>query len=510
MTITSLNTGKIIGYSTENDTGYLLESTNDTKIFCTLKPEMAVQEIEKMIICDKQRLVFVINENDVYNSLDEIIEMIHNFGFEVAFRISFCSFPGLITIKRWNPSFIILDRSVVSHMKDNIDFVHKVNSVVIFGRELNYTVIAEGIDSKKELQDVIDIGIPYGSGIIFYSDRSGTKCADNVVKVLEEVQKQKEQQNISMIKNVGAICQKCKEMLPDEKATTAYELFKKDKESSVICIVDEDNNFNGILTKTELMQIFSGRYGFNLHRNDTVMKLVNKTPLIVYRTFSIENVSHLAMERDISELYDPVVVIDQDKYYGIVTVKDLLSTAVYIEVERANDTNPLTALPGNRAIEHRIQQLIGEESYFAILYLDLDNFKAFNDAYGFSKGDCMIEMLAEVIKWVYGSETFLGHVGGDDFVIITRRSDVREQAERIIEEFKKNVVSLYNNTDLERGYIVAKNRKGVTEHFPIASVSIAVVTNQSGRYEQLMELMEKVVKAKKKAKQIEGNSIYVI
>ena len=171
MTITSLNTGKIIGYSTENDTGYLLESTNDTKIFCTLKPEMAAQEIEKMIICDKQRLVFVINENDVYNSLDEIIEMIHNFGFEVAFRISFCSFPGLITIKRWNPSFIILDRSVVNHMKDNIDFVHKVNSVVIFGRELNYTVIAEGIDSKKELQDVIDIGIPDGSGIIFYSDR---------------------------------------------------------------------------------------------------------------------------------------------------------------------------------------------------------------------------------------------------------------------------------------------------------------------------------------------------
>ena len=231
---------------------------------------------------------------------------------------------------------------------------------------------------------------------------------------------------------------------------------------------------------------------------NTVMELANIKALTVYATFSIENVARLAMERSMNEIYDPVVVIKQGKYYGIVTVKDLLLATVSIEVEKANEANPLTSLPGNKVINQKIHQLIGEQDFFAIIYLDLDNFKAFNDAYGFSSGDRMIEILADIMKKVCGESSFLGHIGGDDFVIITRQSNVKELAEVIISDFKEEIRELYNETDWERGYIISQNRKGVMEQFPIAAISIAIITNQSNQYNCMKELTKQIVAAKKK------------
>ena len=123
------------------------------------------------------------------------------------------------------------------------------------------------------------------------------------------------------------------------------------------------------------------------------------------------------------------MVLDRDRYFGVVTIKDLLEATIFIAVERAADSNPLTSLPGNRTIDQKIHELIGSKEYFAIMYLDLDNFKAYNDAYGFSNGDRMIVALAEAIKNVYKDDSFLGHVGGDDFVIITRTPDIQERAD---------------------------------------------------------------------------------
>ena len=144
------------------------------------------------------------------------------------------------------------------------------------------------------------------------------------------------------------------------------------------------------------------------------------------------------------------------------------------------------------------------------MYIDLDNFKAFNDAYGFPNGDRMIETVANAMHKVFGAMSFLGHVGGDDFVIITDRLDVKEGAEQIIAEFNRDIRELYNNEDWERGYIVAKSRKGMIEEFPIASLSIAIITNQINKYNRMMELTEQIVTAKKKAKDADGNSIVVL
>ncbi|MDO5403272.1 MAG: GGDEF domain-containing protein, partial [Eubacteriales bacterium] len=292
--------------------------------------------------------------------------------------------------------------------------------------------------------------------------------------------------------------------------TVAYDYFENNREQTEISIVDNEGKFLGLMTRNNVMHAFGGRYGFTLHQRHCVIDLAKQETLVVHRDFTIENVSRLAMERKANELYDAVVVLDHGRYFGIVTIKDLLEATISIAIERATDSNPLTSLPGNRTIDQKIHELIGSKEYFAIMYLDLDNFKAYNDTYGFPNGDRMIVALAEAIKKVYKVDSFLGHVGGDDFVIITKTPDIQERAERIITFFKKQLKSLYNEADWERGYITSKNRAGAVENFPIASVSIAVVTNQNYFYNQMALLNNQIVRAKKKAKHIEGNSICVM
>lgn len=480
--IVSLETGTICGCFIENTFDLLQEDSKYQKFFCRPKADELEAKIRKIMPVDKEKLVIVISESGIQNcdkDMDTLVEQVKKRGLGLAIQIGFDEFIDIRKVKRWKPSFVIVEKSIICQLDSNPKLSHRVNSIVLFGKELDFTVVTGGIETMSVINSSRD-------------DRN------------------KEYQHMSLMRNVSSISGKGHIMLPNEKATKAYELFEREKDCSAICIVDEQGRFQGILTKTNLMHAFGGRYGYNLHIRNTVLDLSNQKTLVVYKNFSIENVSRLAMERSASELYDPVVVLNKDKYFGVVTVKDLLSATVSIEVEKANEANPLTSLPGNKVIEQKIHRLIGENDFFAIIYLDLDNFKAFNDAYGFPNGDRMIEILAWSMKIAYGETSFLGHVGGDDFVIITRHPNVREKSEIIIQKFTERIRELYNDTDWERGYIIAQSRKGNIEQFPIASVSIAVITNQMNKYSRMMELTEQIVTAKKKAKQIEGNSIVVL
>lgn len=317
-------------------------------------------------------------------------------------------------------------------------------------------------------------------------------------------------QGNNMLKNVGDISQTGTIMHPKDMALTAYEYFERNEECSEICIVDDNNAFIGLLTRTDVLHIFGGRYGYNLHQRNHVVELAKKNTLTVYKDYSIENVSKLAMERQPKDLYEPIVVLEEDKYVGIVTIKSLLTATVSIEVERASEANPLTSLPGNKIIEKTIENLFLTDEIFAMMYLDLDNFKAYNDAYGFTNGDHMIEKLADVMRKICDNSDFLGHVGGDDFVIITKSGKQQELAKNIISTFRESIRELYKKEDWDRGFIISTNRNGEIERFPIASISIAIVTNQVNKYENRTVLNEQIVAAKKQAKNIPGNTIVII
>ncbi|MGH2523624.1 MAG: response regulator, partial [Anaerolineales bacterium] len=145
--------------------------------------------------------------------------------------------------------------------------------------------------------------------------------------------------------------------------------------------------------------------------------------------------------------------------------------------------NPLTGLPGNLIIEQEIRQLLTPgHNLFAVLYCDFNHFKAYNDVYGFPAGDEAIRLLAQVLTSAaseLGNPTdFVGHVGGDDFVVITTPDRCDAIAQRVIADFDRQAPELYNPSDRRRGYLTAKDRQGIIQKFPLLGVAISIVHNQ--------------------------------
>ena len=170
----------------------------------------------------------------------------------------------------------------------------------------------------------------------------------------------------------------------------------------------------------------------------------------------------------------------------------------------------LTGLPGNVQIHAELKKRIANKGEFSVLYLDLDNFKAYNDVYGFLKGDEIIEFTAQtILKCVlesFDERSFVGHIGGDDFVAIVPSIEVDQICQSIIATFDKEVKKFFTDDDLERGYIEVANRKGIIEQFALTSISIGVVISETGRFSNILQIGEIGAQVKHLAKSIQGSS----
>jgi diguanylate cyclase (GGDEF)-like protein len=173
------------------------------------------------------------------------------------------------------------------------------------------------------------------------------------------------------------------------------------------------------------------------------------------------------------------------------------------------DASPLTRLPGGVAIENMLKKRIEAKKLFAFCLLDIDNFKSFNDHYGYAQGNRMIQETADITEEIaskYGSsDDFIGHIGGDDFVIITTPDKYQKICQSIIEKFDERVPALYSDSDRKKGYIAGANRQGEQIEFPLASISIAVVTNQDRVIKNHIEVGEIAAELKEFAKSTAGS-----
>ncbi|MCI9286721.1 MAG: diguanylate cyclase [Clostridia bacterium] len=172
--------------------------------------------------------------------------------------------------------------------------------------------------------------------------------------------------------------------------------------------------------------------------------------------------------------------------------------------------SPLTGLPGNVQIQTEIKKRLLKKEEFAILYFDLDNFKSYNDLYGFAKGDEIIKFTAKTItRNVHSSNSescFVGHIGGDDFIAIVENANYEEICKNVIKEFDENVLQYFTLEDAERGYVEVANRRGIIEQFPLTSISIGVVDVDKGRFKNALEIGEVGAQVKHVSKTIVGSS----
>lgn len=230
----------------------------------------------------------------------------------------------------------------------------------------------------------------------------------------------------------------------------------------------------------------------------------SRTPIIVLT--QNDTVEHkIELMKNNVEIVLPMDVNDQIIYYYVNNILRLLNSNRMV--------SPLTGLPGNVQIQAEMKKRLLNNEEFAMIYLDLDNFKAYNDTYGFSNGDEVIKFTARVItKNVLANEdkdNFVGHIGGDDFIAITGVDECEKICQTIIAEFDKQVLKYFDDEDIERGYIEVENRKGIMEQFPIISISIGVVEVNKERFKNTLEIGEAGASVKHLAKTIWG-STYVI
>jgi diguanylate cyclase (GGDEF)-like protein len=205
---------------------------------------------------------------------------------------------------------------------------------------------------------------------------------------------------------------------------------------------------------------------------------------------------------------DDYIVKPFDADELLARIRGVLRRAEYMR-----SVSPLTGLPGNVRIEDEIEARIGHGLDFALLYLDLDNFKAYSDRYGFVRGDEALKATARVIrdtgKGVGGSATFVGHIGGDDFVVVTAPEHAVPIAEEVIRRFDELAPTLYEPEDGARGFIEAEDRQGNRQRFPLLSVSIGIATTASHRFSHRAEAVQVATELKNYTKRTPGSSYAV-
>ncbi|HSJ50600.1 MAG TPA: response regulator [Actinomycetota bacterium] len=175
--------------------------------------------------------------------------------------------------------------------------------------------------------------------------------------------------------------------------------------------------------------------------------------------------------------------------------------------------SPLTGLPGNIRIQEEIERMVREDLPLAVLYADLDNFKAYNDQKGFVRGDRLIQATARIIQDAVvefaGADGFVGHVGGDDFVAVVPPEVAEDVAKRVVERFDEEVKEFYEAADLERGYVQIEDRKGVLQKVPLAGISVGIATSQIRSFEHYGEAVSVATEMKQFAKR-DSRSSYAV
>ncbi|MBF7082126.1 GGDEF domain-containing protein [Desulfallas sp. Bu1-1] len=240
---------------------------------------------------------------------------------------------------------------------------------------------------------------------------------------------------------------------------------------------------------------------------------MDTSPLVVEENTPIEMVSQVAMNRDRLKLYDYIIVTRNQMFKGVVSVQTLLDTMTKIRLEIARGANPLTGLPGNIAIEQELSRRAGEDEDCAVIYLDLDHFKSYNDRYGFENGDRVIlftaTLLNSVVKKSGTRNDFIGHIGGDDFIIITVPEKAEILCAKIARYFDRLIRRFYDSEDRAAGGIRGCDRSGGETFFPLISISMTIVecTGRDCLYDQ-KKFSEKAAQLKRYAKSLPG-SVYV-
>lgn len=448
-------------------------------------------------------IIFEITERTAiedYKSFTAILQNYVNQGYKIAIDDAGAGYSGLRTITETKPHYVKLDMDLIRNIHDDFFKQAIIKSFVSLCSSTNIKLIAEGIETREELQTLISLGIYAGQGYFL------NRPTETFLNISEDIKSTILKYNTLYSNGVhfndkhqyiGDIIEQSKTFHPSITCKEIKDYFDHNPVESV-CITN-DNYPIGLLMKHSLNSTLAKQYGFAVYSNRPISKIMDHNPLIVDCHTLINTVSEYAMSRNDNKIYDNIVVTKDSKYYGMVSIKKLLQYTITLEKNYARELNPLTLLPGNVIINHVLKDTILYDEKSCVFYLDIDNFKICNDIYGFENGDKVIKLTAEIIKnnvqSLFPINSFVGHIGGDDFICVVHGSinKCKNLCDNILSEFDLKVFDFFS-------------QKGI--HY-LPTLSIAVLYDSFDQFLDPDELAQYMSTLKGKVKK-QKHSSYII
>ena len=488
----------------------------DAKLFLNVNPNVLKDEshptgstlrLSELHGLAPERIIIELSERYPIDDTDLLSEAITHYralGLRVAIDDLGAGYSGLKLWSELQPDFVKIDRYFIKELQHDATKKEFVQSIINLARNLNAKVIAEGIETHAELKQLNEMGIHLYQG--FYLCRpvqSPPLHPDS--QLIERIAS-------SYRPNGDTIAQLAKDApsIPSTtKAHVALDLFTNDKQLTAIPVVDNSKPV-GMLRREAIMELFSGSYGRALYANKDVVRVMDKNPMIVDWQTPIDLVSNKVTDDFDVDIYKQFIVTQNSRFQGIASIRDLLRRITEVKVQNARYANPLTLLPGNVPIHRTISQYLDENKAFEVAYFDLNNFKPYNDVYGYSKGDRVISWVGELLREIFAeSHHFIGHIGGDDFVTISPVAVTnRDKYLDVVARFEAKVNEFYSTADQARQYIFANDRTGERAQFPLLGIAIGIVQPDCSRCNSYHDVSDLAAEAKKRAKQQQKSACF--
>ncbi|MDN6857063.1 bifunctional diguanylate cyclase/phosphodiesterase [Pseudomonas sp. CAN2814] len=494
----------------------------DGKLFLNVSPESLLEPTHQPGRTLQLLQAFGISPSDVvielteqtpiedYNLLDTALHHYRAMGFSIALDDLGAGYSSLRLWSELRPDYVKIDRHFIEGI--HLDAVKRefVGSILKMAHASRAQVIAEGIEIPEELAVLSEMGVDLVQGYLLgrpaetppRDARSLLPEMDTAGSLLAE-----EQSDLAPL-------------LMDQPAvrdSTAIgdvlEAFRAQANLNSLAVLDGHDQPVGIVHRHALSDALLKPFAPELYARKPISRLMSSDFLAVERSQSLQQVSRLLTSRARQRIEEDFIITLNGRYLGLGRVIDVLKLITELKIRQARHANPLTLLPGNVPIQQCLTRLLQQGREAVVCYVDIDSFKPFNDLYGYARGDEVLLCLAQCLgERVDPTRDFVGHIGGDDFMLVLGTQDWRERLNHLLEDFQGQCRRFYSREHLEAGCFVAHNRQGQREEYPLLSLSIGVVHVKSGAGQRLdaSQLAGMASEAKRHAKEMPGYSLHVL
>jgi EAL domain-containing protein (putative c-di-GMP-specific phosphodiesterase class I)/GGDEF domain-containing protein len=440
------------------------------------------------------------------NALAAVVEQIRHHGVGLALDDFGDGHSSLRLWSQIKPDIVKIDKYFtrdISRHAENLQTLRALMQIAeVFGSEL----VAEGIETADDLRVLRDLGVRFGQGYLLglplaapvrqITAAASQALQDGRLAVLPELRRASSLGRLPRLAVIEA---------PAVQVHTSHDelmaIFLAHPALHAVAVLDQDVPV-GLVNRLQYMNNAARPYFRELFGRQPCLEQANRAPRLVELTHDVDELLGILTSEDQRYLTDGFIVTSNGRYLGLGTGEQIVRSVTEARIEAARHANPLTFLPGNIPITQHIERLLERRVEFVACYADLNNFKPFNDLFGYWRGDAMIRLLAQVcLTHCEPRSDFVGHVGGDDFMLLLQRGDWWATCQRIIADFNERALALFDQASRQRGGIEAEDRHGVMRFFPCTTLAIGAVPVQGGVYRSAEMLANQAALAKHAAKQ---------